>query len=568
MRTIRRHSRQLNRQKWEMLLGIAEAYGKEKDRWLCELSSVGNIDRLSSDRIQRDILVQSGYRSPFGLQARQWKIALKDAVETLDRHWQAIFQKILPLIYTNSNLTDEQRHYCFWVLKSYTRLKQLILRDYPVPDFEITEKEIRKAGNYLNRIIRRHKGNSPRVGIYRSFCLDQEMYQVFEHNGTQYISIMTLNRGKRLVIPLSGRTVINGNIRVVLDSTRQAVEIHYTANLKRRHSGKKDNSKEALDFGYTEAFTDTAGNTYGEGLGQILSKYSDKLDRTGRARNKLHALRKKYQENGKTHKARHIRKFNLGYKKKDKVRHKAQASVENIVNHGLNTLYKTRNPVILITENLRHLFTFDNAKSINRKLSIWMKGIIQDRVEYKALERGSLHKQVNPAYGSQTCPECGFLWSLNRNGDRFKCLHCGYGASSDRVAAINYLHRFSDPEITLYVPYRRVREILMERFLRRLESNGTVCLPSGLAPETVAYIMKQWGLLMNRSAYDGSERTVPGRTVDTGQPHGQSVVGDLAGRQAGGFVPANTAPVNHRAKLPSPKGKTYLSMFEYVFGNR
>jgi Putative transposase DNA-binding domain. len=41
---------------------------------------------------------------------------------------------------------------------------------------------------------------------------------------------------------------------------------------------------------------------------------------------------------------------------------------------------------------------------------------------------GFRHEQVNPAYGSQTCIRCGFVDAGNRNGDRFKCLHCGLAA--------------------------------------------------------------------------------------------------------------------------------------------
>ncbi|MBI5756095.1 MAG: hypothetical protein HZA12_04140 [Nitrospirae bacterium] len=86
MRTIKRHSRRLNKNKWDTISNIAHSYAQEKDKWLCELSCTDNIDKLYSDRILRDMLVQNGYISPHGLQARQWKLALKDAVETLDRN--------------------------------------------------------------------------------------------------------------------------------------------------------------------------------------------------------------------------------------------------------------------------------------------------------------------------------------------------------------------------------------------------------------------------------------------------------------------------------------------------
>lgn len=503
MRTIKRRSRQLNKGKWDIALGLTQTFAAEKDKWLCELSRRDNIDKIKSDRIYRDILVKSKYQSPFGLQARQWKLAIKDAVETLARSWQALFVKLSPLIYNNTNLSDMQRHYCYWILKSYDRIKMLLMHDYPIPDYNISEPEIKHAGNYLNRIIRKCRGKSPRVNGNRSFCLDQEMYTVFEDKGTQYISIMTIDRGNRLKIPLLGKGAISGNIRIVLDRSKKTVAVHHTVDIK-INKLHETNPVEAIDFGYTEAFTDTEGIAYGRGLGTILTAYSEKLNKTGKSRNNLHALEKKYREEGKNHKANHIRKFNLGFKKKDKVRHKAQSSAANKVNNGFNTLIKTKKPSVLITEDLRHTFTFNKPKTINRKLSVWTKGIIQDRAEFKALEGGSLHKQVNPAYGSQTCPLCGFVWNKNRSGDMFKCAFCRHEAAVDGVAAINYRHRYTDPEITLYMPYRRVKEVLMERFLRRVECNGSISLPSsGLAPETMTYILKEWESFKVRPAKNG-----------------------------------------------------------------
>ncbi|MBI5755617.1 MAG: transposase [Nitrospirae bacterium] len=556
MRTIKRYSRRLNRSKWSAISDIARSYASEKDKWFCELSHTGNTEKLSSDRIQRDILVKSRYQSLFGLQARQWKLALKDAVETLDKNWQALFASLSPLIYNNTNLSDAQRHYCYWILKSYAYLKMLLMRDYPIPDFKISPKDIKKAGSYLNRIIRKHRGRNPSVKGSRSFCLDQNMYTVFEENNTQYISIMTLSRGKRLIIPLLGRGVVSGNIRIILNRNKHMVEVHQTANIKAKRI-PESNPVEAIDFGYTEAFTDIEGKTYGEGLGKILTAFSDKLDRTGKSRNKLHALKKKYRREGNNHKATHIRKFNLGFKKKDRIRYKAQASVSNKINNGFNTLIKNKKPSVLVTEDLRHVFTFNKPKNINRKLSAWTKGIIQDRAEFKALEGCSLHKQVNPAYGSQTCPLCGFVWNKSRNGDVFKCAFCGHGAGADRVAAINYLHRYSEPAITLYMPYRTVKEVFMERFLRRLECSDSVSLPSGLAPETTTYILREWESLKSRLAENGSERTVLGRTPDTGELRTPDCVGDVNRRQAGGLAAVTTAPVNRRAKQASiPEAKT------------
>ena len=44
---------------------------------------------------------------------------------------------------------------------------------------------------------------------------------------------------------------------------------------------------------------------------------------------------------------------------------------------------------------------------------------------------------VEPAYTSQTCPECGLVDSRNRSGDRFLCIACGFAEHADTVGGLN-----------------------------------------------------------------------------------------------------------------------------------
>ena len=106
-----------------------------------------------------------------------------------------------------------------------------------------------------------------------------------------------------------------------------------------------------------------------------------------------------------------------------------------------------------------------------------VRGKIRDRIAFKALAEGFRHEQVNPAYGSQTCPSCDFVDKENRKNDLFMCLNCGHGNQSDRVAALNYAERYSDREIGRHTPYRQVKTILLDRFHRRLETDQTVTVP-------------------------------------------------------------------------------------------
>jgi len=462
-RTIKRYSLELNIGKWLEMIEIATAYAFQKDIFL----SNSQLGKYQTSRQYRNELVKSSYVSPTGLQARQWKLALKDGFETIDRYWLALSVELRPLVARHKTLTEQQKRYAFWVLQNSHRISQVVKGQALIPThFNIGQDEQKQARNYTKRIIQRGKGKSPRVKKVRSFTADSSTYKVFEHNGRQYISIATLTPRKRLVIPLTGKTKISGNIRVVLDYEKQRVEIHQTAKLK---AEKAKGKPIAVDFGITEVMTDSDGEQYGIGFGQTLRAYSDELNRRGKKRNKLHALEKKAKKKAKKAKARRIRKFNLGRKKLRKRRRRMKRTIARQVNTGLNQLLE-KEPRTIICEKLGQMRGIKNAKRFNRLVSLWTIGLLADRVAFKASARGSSRKQVNPSYTSQMCPQCGFVHRLNRKGDRFHCLFCRQAGHSDKFAAINLSNRANDPEILLWMPKERVKTVLKNRFQRRLES--------------------------------------------------------------------------------------------------
>ncbi|MCL5054173.1 MAG: transposase, partial [Gammaproteobacteria bacterium] len=96
----------------------------------------------------------------------------------------------------------------------------------------------------------------------------------------------------------------------------------------------------------------------------------------------------------------------------------------------------------------------------------------QERITVHAYVGGSGIKTVNAAYSSQTCPDptCGYVHRDNRHGDVFHCRNpyweCNWQGDVDHVAAMNLLNRIKDHQISRFTPYREVKKILDERFLR------------------------------------------------------------------------------------------------------
>ena len=418
MRTVKYRALPLNTGKKTALKALCEAYAHEKGYWLDLLRSWDYQALLTSHRKIRDEFVKRKYHSRYGLQARQWKLALQDAVETWDKYWQSLFVKARTKI-SRHKMPDSERHYAYWLLKGYFQFAEMMKGNAPQPPFEIDTKARLQLAGYMQRTLKGLKGKPPSVKKSRIAKFDANCYDVFENEGCQYLKLMSLKRGNRIIVPLSGKGKIEGSITVVISDN--SLEIHVSHPLKPKV--KKEGIIEAVDFGYTEVMTDTQGIRYGRQFGQILTKTADALHEKMQKRHHIHDLEKKSRKS-RSGKARRMRKFNLGRQKLSRKKKASTATLEKEINTAINELLKTKNISLLITEDLSHLFIYDKSRAINRKLSAWLRGTIQERISFKALAEGFRHEQVNPAYGSQSCPCCEFVDSRNRTGDNFKCLYC------------------------------------------------------------------------------------------------------------------------------------------------
>jgi len=71
-------------------------------------------------------------------------------------------------------------------------------------------------------------------------------------------------------------------------------------------------------------------------------------------------------------------------------------------------------------------------------LKNWSYFDLQEKIIYKAEEKGIQVIKINPEYTSQRCSECGYIDKENRkNQAEFKCINCGYEALADYNAARN-----------------------------------------------------------------------------------------------------------------------------------
>lgn len=258
IRTIKAYSLEVNRGKWVQLEAIAQAYVAEKADHLQTFGNAAIFGNTANYEQFRDALLDAHYTSPHGLQGRMWKLALKEAYETVLKQWASLALELRGKVGQLQAWSGEQKHYALWLLKDEKRLARLVGESAPLAaHIALSLKQRQQVQNYLRREVRRHRGQRARVRTARSFCLDANMYSLFEERGRAYLAIATLTPCERLKLPVTGKHQLGGNIRVVLDRETRRVEIHYTAQVAAPQP--LTGAGIGLDVGLSEVFTDEQG---------------------------------------------------------------------------------------------------------------------------------------------------------------------------------------------------------------------------------------------------------------------------------------------------------------------
>ncbi len=370
------------------------------------------------------------------LPQRIWRVTLSDTLDDIKANREAAKEKVIRHIFINIDDKDKRK-------ELFKKLKN---------------DSVWVNDPYLRRLMRKYWKH----GINHTFnqiVLEPGSYKCFSYHGKNYIEVISLKRGKRIAIPVGTNYSITGQIRLILREGQ--VEIHYTINnTDERVCGSEEIG---IDKGYTEAFVDSEGDFYGKELGEVLSKESDSLKKKYQRRNKIKAvLNKVEQKNPK--KAKRIIKHNLGRKKLNRRKQRHQAKVKTIVFTAVNRVVDKAKTIVC--EDLTKTFKSKSyGKNANRRLSGWVKGLMASAIDIVASRRGSRVVQVNAAYTSQICSKCGCFGK--RTGDTFHCASgCGAVMIAPLNAAVNVLARLYDNELHRWLPFTKVKQILLERYRR------------------------------------------------------------------------------------------------------
>lgn len=424
----------LNQGKYDRLVEIAKRLGKVRAEVWRRYGSVQGVG-LTHRRI-RDGWLAEGRR--FDVPARLWKESLRDTFDDIGAYRESSKVKVRKAIRKRTRDETERK-----------RLYTLLKSDEWLDD------------GYLRRMMRKHYKHGC-TQVDNQIVLDTGCYTAFERNGQAWIKVMSLERGKRIAIPLNTSHLPSGTLRLILRNGR--VEVHYAVEESQACSVKPCGEAEVgVDKGYTEVFTDSDGDVHGEGLGEILSDESDYLKVKYQRRNKLGAIAE-----AKPHKRDKVLRNNLGRKKLDERKRKHKARVRDKVFKATHAVVDKAGVVASedLTWNTRGR---KYGKDQERRLAGWVKGTMAEALKAVSQRRGSTLEIVNAAYTSQTDSRHGVLLG-HRRGDAFHCFD-GEVLDADTNAARNALSRLYDDEIQLYTPYRDVKDILLgrtERFKQRL----------------------------------------------------------------------------------------------------
>lgn len=314
--------------------------------------------------------------------------------------------------------------------------------------------------NFLHRQMRKHFRHG-KSSVSNQFVVRSDKYTTEIVDGRLTI---VLQLAKKYGSPIRLATISSGknvnlsgcNLRILVKD--RFTEVHYAVE---KGDGRPCGEKTlGVDKGFTEAFTDSNGAAHGKAFGEVLTRFSDRASITGKARNRLYALENKHRARGRIAKANRIQRCNLGRIKIDRRKERVRKHLRTIVFQSAHAIVDKAS--VVVSEDLAASISNNQTwKRYNRLMSAWAKGVLAEALDSVCTQRQAKHCLVNAAYTSQMDSVTGLLQG-KRVADRFYRIN-GDVIQADHNAASNVLRRYYDTEITRYMPYREVRNILLSR---------------------------------------------------------------------------------------------------------
>ncbi|MBL0799496.1 transposase [Streptomyces albidoflavus] len=431
------YSKSLNAGKYAQLADQAALLGAVRTLVWRQYGSIAGVG--VKDRTVRDQWMRDGTAAGFGVLANAWKETVRDAFCDITANREAAKVKVRRAIAKLKVAEGEKK-------RLFTAVKRETWAEDP----------------YLSRMMRKHWRRG-RNRTTNQIVVRSDQYKTFTltKGGNVWLAVPGLERRSLVKIPLNTTIAPTGTLRLILRGGQ--VEVHYAIDAATMKSSKRPcgSRKIGVDKGYTEALTDSDGQHHGTELGKLLTAESDHRKVKGQRRAKLRALAEKAEQRGDLAKAQRIRDNNLGTIKRQRRSNAWKCRVRDLTFKAVHQVFDKAS--LVVAEDLTKTFSGrkKRGKNTNRRLTAWTKGITAEALETVSVRRGSAVRLVNAAYTSQAVPFTDILGV--RKGDRLHCTQCGAVWQADHAGAINILERDGDPDISLFTPHKRVKQILQER---------------------------------------------------------------------------------------------------------
>ena len=221
-------SKNLNQGKYQQLEEQAKYLGKIRSSvWHC-YGSINGVP-IKSDRKIRDSWLKE--KRQFKVSANAWKETLRDSFGDIKANRESAKEKVRKVIYKQVS-NEKKRHELYKKLKS--------------DDWT--------SNNYLRRLMRKHWKHG-RNHTYHQIIVRSDNYTTFQRGGHAWLKIPSLQKGKRIAIPLNTTNEPSGTLRLILKDS--SVEIHYTIEVEQTNTC--GSATLGIDKGYTEVFVDSNG---------------------------------------------------------------------------------------------------------------------------------------------------------------------------------------------------------------------------------------------------------------------------------------------------------------------
>ena len=442
---------------------IGKNYRSDINYFYSRYSGIKNINRIDFREIRDKDLKDIKHLK---LKTHYLQRCLNASLGNIKSMWSNTLRLIKSNINANDNLSKEEKHFLYIVIKSRAfvdyvvntnkTFEDLMKNKYfskwkkENKDFKIEEKKLRQ---YLRRQIRKMKPSISNTKKEDYFKINKFLYSFKENK--LYIS-NPAKKGQRIELISKNTKQYQTEATVKIDGNK--LRIGFPIEVKQKALKNNRVNEIGIDKGFIDLITTSNNKIYGHRYCDEIKEHIDKYLLTQKERGRYWSLYYKYKIiNPK--KAERIKKNNLGYIKFNKNKKLTKETKRKFINESINRFIKEERPTEIIVEDLswekkskkkRYRLGFD--------LSTWDKGYLQERLEFKAYENNIKITTVNPAYTSQICSCCGKLGE--RVGKTFKCNSCNQVLDSDYNAAINIKKRKKNTSITTYMKPKKVLEIL------------------------------------------------------------------------------------------------------------